>query len=220
MLQNKELIMNILILCFPGMTALDAIGPYEVLSRIPGANVLFIGSEIGPVTTDTGMLQLLTTEDLKSCPQADILLIPGGPGTDRLERCEETLNWIRTQAQKAEWVLSVCTGSLVLGAAGLLSGKKATSHWALLERLKEFGAIPVSERFTRTEQIVTAAGVSAGIDMALMLVQWQFGVPLASAIQLGIEYDPKPPLDVGHPSKAPKELISMVVEMFSQAEKC
>lgn len=206
--------MKILILAFPQMTALDAIGPYEVLSRLPGASLDFIAKEKGPIETDTGMLTLLASHSFDDCPQADILLIPGGPGTEVLERCEVTLNWIKKQAEGARWVTSVCTGSLVLGAAGLLNGKEATTHWAMLDRLKEFGATPVSKRYQRSEKIFTAAGVSAGIDMALSLTQAEFGPELASALQLGIEYDPKPPLDAGSPEKAGKEIVAMVRGLF------
>ncbi|MDF1664158.1 MAG: DJ-1/PfpI family protein [Planctomycetota bacterium] len=206
--------MNIIILAFPQMTALDAIGPYEVLSRLPGATLNFVAKEKGPIQTDTGMLTLFASHSMEDAPNADILLIPGGPGTEALEKCEVTLNWIRTQAQKARWVSSVCTGSLVLGAAGLLKGRDATTHWAMLERLKEFGANPVSQRYEISDNIVTAAGVSAGIDMALGLTEIEFGVELASAIQLGIEYDPKPPIDAGSPGKAGPEIVSMVRGLF------
>lgn len=196
------------------MTALDAVGPYELLSRWPGATLSFVAKEKGPVQTDTGMLTLMAQYSFQDAPQADVLLIPGGPGTTALESCEDTLNWIRGQAKESRWLTSVCTGSLVLGAAGLLKDREATTHWAMLERLKEFGARPVSERFVQSDSIMTAAGVSAGIDMALYLTKLEFGVEMASALQLGLEYDPKPPLDAGSPEKAGAGIVSMVQSLF------
>lgn len=206
--------MKILVLVFPQMTALDAVGPYELLSRWPGSTLSFVAKEKGPVQTDTGMLTLMARYSFQDAPQADVLLIPGGPGTEALESCEDTLNWIRGQAKGSRWLTSVCTGSLVLGAAGLLKDREATTHWAMHGRLTEFGARPVSERFVQSDSIITAAGVSAGIDMALYLTQLEFGVEMASALQLGLEYDPKPPLDAGSPKKAGAGIVSMVRSLF------
>jgi transcriptional regulator GlxA family with amidase domain len=202
--------MQISILTFPGLTALDAIGPYEVLRSVPNWEVAFVGRERGEVRTDVGSLGLTVDHDFAERPEADVLLIPGGEGNRALMEDTEVLDWVRGIHAGSRWTTSVCTGSLVLGAAGLLEGKRATGHWMYLEPLRAFGADPVGGRWVEDGKILTAAGVSAGIDMALHLVGLEQGPTLAQAIQLAIEYDPQPPFDAGSPQKAPTEVVDAV----------
>ncbi|MCW3028159.1 MAG: glutamine amidotransferase [Solirubrobacterales bacterium] len=202
--------MNIAILLYDKLTALDAIGPYEVLSRLPGATVTFVAQTPGPVRTDNGMLTILAEKAIDEVQAPDILLVPGGPGEVAARAGGPTLDWVRTAHETTTWTTSVCTGSLVLAAAGLLNGRRATSHWLALEQLARLGAQPVSERVVFDGKIVTAAGVSAGIDMALALAATIAGDQVAQAIQLGIEYDPQPPFDAGSPAKAPAEIVSLL----------
>ncbi|GAC1437314.1 MAG: DJ-1/PfpI family protein [Solirubrobacteraceae bacterium] len=204
--------MEIAILVYDGFTALDAIGPYEVLSRLPRARVRFVAAAPGIVRADTGSLSLLARAAMHDVPAPDLLVVAGGPGQDGLMADEPTLDWLRAAHASSTWTTSVCTGSLLLGAAGLLQGRRATSHWAALEELGRLGATPCSERVVFDGRIVTAAGVSAGIDMALALVIELAGVETAQAIQLGIEYDPQPPVDAGSPAKAPAALVELLRE--------
>jgi transcriptional regulator GlxA family with amidase domain len=202
--------MRIAILIFDKLTALDAIGPYEVLSRLPNAELAFVAKEAGPKRTDTGTLAITADLALAETPDPDIVLVPGGEGNRPLLADEAVLGWLRAAHQGSTWTTSVCTGSLVLGAAGILEGKRATSHWAYRERLREYGARPVAERVVEDGKVITAAGVSAGIDMALMLAARDVGDEFAQALQLGIEYDPQPPFDTGSPEKAPAEIVDAV----------
>ncbi len=202
--------MRIAILIFDGLTALDAVGPYEVLSRLPGAELRFVAKEAGPKRTDTGALAITADASLEQLVDPEIVLVPGGEGNRPLLRDEEVLTWLRTVDRTSTWTTSVCTGSLVLGAAGLLEGKRATSHWAYRERLRDYGAEPVAERVVVDGKLITAAGVSSGIDMALTLAGEEFDADVAQAIQLGIEYDPEPPFDSGSPEKAPAEILEAV----------
>ena len=202
--------MQIAILIFEKLTALDAIGPYEVLSRLPGSELTFVATEVGPVRTDTGRLGLQADAALEDVPEPDVLLVPGGEGNRPLMRDERVLAWIRHAHEHTSWTTSVCTGSLVLGAAGILEGKRATSHWAYRDSLAEFGAEPVAERVVEDGKVMTAAGVSAGIDMALTLVARMHDENVAKAVQLGIEYDPDPPFDSGSPEKAAPELVDLI----------
>ncbi len=199
--------MEIAILLYERMTVLDAVGPYEVLSRIPGATVKMVAKQPGPQRNDTGSLSLLAEYSLDQAPSPDILLVPGGPGQTALMNDEEILAWVRRAHETSKWTTSVCTGSLILGAAGVLRGVKATTHWLAIEALRELGATPVADRVVIEGKIVTAAGVSAGIDMALHLVAKECGEAIAQVIQLGIEYDPQPPFDAGSPAKAPVEIV-------------
>ena len=199
--------MEIAILLFDRLTALDAIGPYEVLSRIPNATIKFVAKEAGAKRTDVGSLALTADYVLEQVPSPDIFVVPGGPGQTALMEDEAILTWVRRAHETSKWTASVCTGSLVLGAAGLLNGLKATSHWLAYDVLRSLGALPTAERVVIEGKIITAAGVSAGIDMALTLVARECGEPIAQAIQLGIEYDPQPPFDSGSPSKAPAEIV-------------
>jgi len=205
--------LQIAILIFDGLTALDAIGPYEVLSRVPGAEVRFVGKQQGPKRTDTGGLGLEADLAISELPRPEVVLIPGGAGSRPLMEDPELLDWVRAVHRDSTWTTSVCTGALVLGAAGILDGKRATTHWAFLDRLAQLGANPVAERVVEDGKVVTAAGVSAGIDMALTLAGRLAGDRVAQAIQLGIEYDPQPPFDTGSPAKAPSELIELIRSM-------
>jgi putative intracellular protease/amidase len=203
--------MDIAIYIFDKLTALDAIGPYEVLQRLPGAQVKFVGVERGPVRTEQGMLGVVRDFTFDEVPSAEILVVPGGIGTRPLIDDAPTLEWIRAIDAGSTWTTSVCTGSLLLGAAGLLQGKEATTHWAALDMLSAFGATPTSERVVEQGKIITAAGVSSGIDMALRLAAKVAGPDAAQAIQLGIEYDPQPPYDTGSKAKAPDHIVELAM---------
>lgn len=209
---------QVAILVFEKLTALDAIGPYEVLRSVPGWEVKFVGPAKGPIRTDSGALGLSADFALDEVEEADIVLVPGGEGNRPLLRDETVLSWLRAIDAGTKWTTSVCTGSLVLGAAGLLEGRRATSHWAFLEQLRGYGAEPVGGRYVEDGKVVTAAGVSAGIDMALHLVGREVGPEVAQAIQLGIEYDPQPPFDAGSPDKAPEPIVELVSSMTGPGE--
>jgi cyclohexyl-isocyanide hydratase len=196
-------------LLFPRLTQLDMTGPYEVLARLPNTNVDLIARTLDPVTTDRGM-QIVPTVTYETCLPLDVVMVPGGPGQQDLMEDEATLCFLRKQAASAKFVTSVCTGSLVLGAAGLLKGKRATCHWAALEHLGALGAIPVSERVVVDGNIVTGAGVASGIDFALSLAAILDGEAVAREIQLQIEYDPAPPFDSGSPQNARPETLAAV----------
>jgi transcriptional regulator GlxA family with amidase domain len=198
------------ILIFDGITALDAIGPYEVLRSVPGWEVKFVAATTGEVRTDSGHLGISADHALADVTATDMVLVPGGAGNRPLLDDEEVLGWLRQIDRQTKWTTSVCTGSLVLGAAGLLEGRRATGHWLYLEPLRAYGADPVGGRFVEDGKVVTAAGVSAGIDMALHLVGLEAGPEVAQAVQLGIEYDPQPPFDAGSPDKAPAEIVELV----------
>jgi len=202
--------MKIVILLYEGFTALDAIGPYEVLRSVPGWEVEFVASQRGEVRTDSGAVGLTADSSLEEVGEPEIVLVPGGIGTREKMADEEILAWLRRVDRTSKWTTSVCTGSLLLAAAGLLEDKRATGHWAWLEPLKEFGAEPVGGRYVEDGKVITAAGVSAGIDMALYLVGREVGPDVAQAIQLGIEYDPDPPFDAGSPEKAPAPIVELV----------
>jgi len=202
--------MNIAVLLFDRLTALDAVGPYEVLSRIPGATVTFVAQEPGPKRTENGRLALVADAALAELADPEVVLVPGGPGQSALMADGPVHEWLRTAHDTSMWTSSVCTGSLILAAAGLLAGKRATSHWLALEQLGRLGAQPVSERVVFDGKLATAAGVSAGIDMALMLAARIAGKHVAEAIQLSIEYDPQPPFDAGSPEKASPETVEVI----------
>ncbi len=202
--------MELLLLVFDGLTALDAIGPYEVLSRLPGARLTLVAPAAGEVKTDNGILSLRAPLGLDEVSACDVLVVPGGFGTRRLERDERVLAWLRAVDATTRITASVCTGAQVLAAAGLLAGRRATAHWATRERLRQQGAIPVGERWVRDGKYATAAGVSAGIDLALALAEELAGRDAAEAIQLGIEYDPAPPRQVGSPERARPEIRAAV----------
>ncbi len=198
------------ILIFDGITALDAIGPYEVLRSVPGWEVEFVAASTGEVRTDSGHLGISADHALEDVTETDLVLVPGGKGNRRLLDDEAVLSWLREIDRTTKWTTSVCTGSLVLGAAGLLEGKRATGHWLYLEPLRAYGADPVGGRFVEDGKVLTAAGVSAGIDMALHLVGQEAGPEVAQAVQLALEYDPQPPHDAGSPDKAPAAIVEAV----------
>ncbi len=207
--------MQIAILLYEGFTALDAVGPYEVLSRLPQATVHFVASSVGPKRADTGSLALYADDTLTSIPHPDILVIPGGSaGTFAAAQDEHLLEWIQVVHASSQWTTSVCTGALLLGAAGILRGLTATTHWAARIPLESYGATYLPERFVRNGKIITAAGVSAGLDMALYLAGEIAGKPVAEAIQLVLEYDPHPPFDSGSLQKASAATISLVQQGF------
>jgi len=205
---------DIVCLLFDGITALDIVGPYEVLQRLPDAQVRFVAREAGPVRTDNGFLALVADAALDETTQADVLVVPGGFATRALEQDAALLEWIRAIDATSTWTTSVCTGSMLLAAAGLLAGKEATTHWASLERLREYGAIPTGRRVVEQGKVVTAAGVSSGIDMALTLAARIAGDEYAQGIQLGIEYDPQPPFDAGSTDKAPAPVVAFMTDLY------
>jgi putative intracellular protease/amidase len=202
--------MQIAIPLYVGFTALDAVGPYEVLQRLPGTEIVWLAREPGPVSTDTGQLRLYAEAAYEDVPEPEIVMVPGGTGTDAVLDDERLVGWIRRAHETSQWTTSVCTGSLLLGAAGVLEGLEATSHWLDIETLERFGATPTSRRVVEQGKVITAAGVSSGIDMALALVAKLAGPEVAQAIQLGIEYDPQPPFDSGSVDKAAPEIVELV----------
>jgi transcriptional regulator GlxA family with amidase domain len=202
--------MQIAILIFEKLTALDAIGPYEVLRSVPGWEVKFVGPAKGPLRTDSDALGLNADYSIDEIESADIVLVPGGKGNRPLLSDEDVLSWLRRIDAGSKWTTSVCTGALVLGAAGLLEGKRATTYWPFLEQLRECGAEPVGGRYVEDGKTITAAGVSAGIDMAFHLVAQEVGSEVAQTIQLGIEYDPQPPFDSGSPHKASAPTVELI----------
>jgi putative intracellular protease/amidase len=195
------------ILLFDDVTALDAIGPYEVLQRVPGMTVRFVAPDPGTKSTENGSLQMVADTALDDAPAPDVVLVPGGVGEVAMRGDTRVLQWLCAVHETSRYTTSVCTGSLVLAAAGLLHGVRATTHWTAMEHLGELGAIPVAERVVESGKIVTAAGVSSGIDMALVLAARLAGDEGAQAIQLAIEYDPEPPFRAGSPSSAPGHLV-------------
>ena len=199
--------MDIAIALYPRFTALDAVGPYEVLRNLPGATVTFVAEHTGEIRNDAGTLGIFADRTLSALPAPDVVVVPGGPGQADNMTDGALHRWLRAAHETSTWTTSVCTGSLILAAAGLLDGVEATSHWLALEQLPAYGATPTSRRIVEQGRIVTAAGVSAGIDMALMLAARISGDETAEAIQLGIEYDPQPPFDSGSPEKADPRLV-------------
>lgn len=211
--------MQIVFLFYDGMTALDAIGPHEILCRLPGAKVQRVARKSGTVRTDSANLELVAEYSLEDVSHADVLVIPGAGSATTLRDFPEVLAWVRSIHTTTKWTTSVCTGSLILGAAGLLSGLRATTHWAVMDRLSAWAAEPISERIVESGKIITAAGVSAGIDMALILAAKIAGPQVAQILQLGIEYDPEPPFDTGSPKKAnPKIRDALLNRMSAQFE--
>ncbi|OBC11142.1 glutamine amidotransferase [Mycobacterium sp. 852013-50091_SCH5140682] len=210
--------MQIAIVLYPGFTALDFIGPYEILHYLPDAEVRFVWHEPGPITADSGVLVIGATHSFDETPSPDLILVPGGPTTIEHTRDEKLIAWLRRAHETASWTTSVCSGSVLLAAAGILRDRRATSHWMALPVLKTLGVTPVSdERIVNAgDQIVTAAGVSAGIDLAMWLAGQIAGEAKAKAIQLGIEYDPQPPFDSGHMSKASAATKAAATAMLSK----
>jgi putative intracellular protease/amidase len=210
--------MDIVIPLYDRFTALDAVGPYEVLSRLPGARVTFAAVEARPYTTETGRLTLIADAELADLPAPAVLVVPGGTGTNDALEDDRLVDWIRSAHETSDWTTSVCTGSLLLGKAGVLEGLEATSHWLDLHELERFGAVPTDRRVVEQGKVITAAGVSSGIDMALTLAARIANEDVAKAIQLGIEYDPEPPFDSGSVRKASPETIELVRAVVAQRE--
>ncbi len=208
--------MDIAIPIFDRLTALDAIGPYEVLSRLPDSRVIFVAKETGPYKTDNGMLTIVAEARLDEHQHPEVIVVPGGTGTRPLLDDEPTLDWIRTAHETSTYTASVCTGSLLLAAAGVLDGLDATTHWLELETLDKLGARSTSKRVVEQGKVITAAGVSSGIDMALLLASRIAGDDFAKGIQLLIEYDPQPPFDAGSKEKAPPEIVQLIETMARQ----
>jgi putative intracellular protease/amidase/carbonic anhydrase len=206
-------------LLYDRFTALDITGPHDVLNSVPGNESIFVAEETGPVRNESDTLSLVADASIEEVTSPDIVVVPGGFGNRALLEHEPLHEWLRTVHETSTWTTSVCTGSLLLAAAGLLDGAPATTHWLARDLLAELGARPVAERVVEHGKIVTAAGVSAGIDMALGLVQRINGDEVAQAVQLGIEYDPDPPLDAGSPEKAPQPIVELVTAAFAAQDK-
>ena len=206
--------MQVAIPIYPRLTALDAIGPYEVLQRVPSLDVVFVGADRGTVRTENGMLGLTVDATFDEVGAPDVVVVPGGVGSRALLNGAPLLDWVRAVHPGTRYTTSVCSGSLLLAAAGLLDGLTATSHWGCLDTLEKLGAVPVSERVVEhlPERIITAAGVSSGIDMGIRLVELLVDAVGAQAAQVYIEYDPQPPFDAGHPSKVGADVMARVQE--------
>ena len=207
--------MQIAFALYPGFTALDFVGPYQVLSNVPGNEVVLCAAEPGTIPDDNGLLHVDVATALDEVAAPDLVLVPGGPATRTLAVEESPIvAWLASVHDTTTWTTSVCTGALLLGAAGLLRGRPATTHWLAYDELAAFGASPTEQRVVIDGKVATAAGVSAGIDLALTLVARQWGETMAQAIQLGIEYDPQPPFDAGSPSKATGPIVDLVTSMM------
>jgi transcriptional regulator GlxA family with amidase domain len=205
---------------FDRLTALDGIGPYEVLQRLPGATVTFVGTRTGEYRTENGFLGLVADAHVDEVPRPDVVVVPGGIGTRAAVDDAALVDWVRTAHETTRFTTSVCTGSFVLGAAGLLDGLTATTHWSVLEDLRQYGAEPTSDRVVEhlDRRIITAAGVSSGIDMALRLSELLVDDVAAKAMQLMVEYDPQPPFDTGSLAKADDEVVTRVIEYAADKE--
>ncbi|MEU5365403.1 DJ-1/PfpI family protein [Streptomyces sp. NPDC005925] len=201
--------MQIAVVLYDRFTALDAVGPYETLGRLPDAETVFVAERPGPVRSDLGSLALTADKSLADVPRPDVVVVPGGPGQQAQMTNDVLLDWLRAADADSTWTTSVCTGSLLLAAAGLLRGRRATSHWLVTGQLGPFGAEATGERVVFDGKYVTAAGVSSGIDMGLALLGRIAGDDYAKAVQLATEYDPQPPHDAGSPTKAPAHLVEM-----------
>ncbi|HEX3563686.1 MAG TPA: DJ-1/PfpI family protein [Solirubrobacterales bacterium] len=210
--------MQIAYLLYDRFTVLDIAGPHDVFNSVPGNESIFVAEQAGPVRNESDTLSLVADASLDEVTSPDIVVIPGGFGNRLLLEHEPLHEWIRGVHETSNWTTSVCTGSLLLAAAGLLDGVPATTHWLARDVLAELGAKPVPDRIVEHGKIVTAAGVSSGIDMALHLVKTINGEEVAQAVQLGIEYDPEPPVDAGSPEKAPPEIVELVRAVFEARE--
>jgi transcriptional regulator GlxA family with amidase domain len=211
--------MQVAYLLYDRFTVLDITGPHEVLNSLPDVESVFVAEHSGPVRNESGTLALVADRALEEVPHPDIVVVPGGFGSRLLLERGPVLDWLRDAHETSTWTTSVCTGALLLAAAGLLDGAPATTHWFAREQLAALGARPVPERVVRHGKIVTAAGVSAGIDMALQLVALMRGEDAAKAIQLGIEYDPQPPFDSGSVERATAATVEVVRTAFAAAER-
>jgi transcriptional regulator GlxA family with amidase domain len=212
--------MQIAIGLYPGFTALDAIGPYAVFTNVPGADVVVCADRKGRLADENDLLHFDLVHTFDEVPAPDILLVPGGLITRRIAaEGGPIVDWIRAAHETTTYTTSVCTGALLLGAAGVLDGLPATTHWVAYDHLRPYGAQPTEQRVVIEGKVATAAGVSAGIDLALTLVDRLHGAEVAQAVQLGIEYDPQPPHDTGAPSKAPAEIRDLVSTVIADAEE-
>lgn len=211
--------MLIAIPLFDGLTALDAVGPYEILSRLPGASVVFVATEPGIKRTDRGSLGLTAERELDEVRECDVVLVPGGPGVVAAGQDQRLLSWLRAVDAGTSFTTSVCTGSLVLGAAGLLRGRRATTHWLSVAKLSQHGAVHEDARVVTDGKYMTAAGVSSGIDMALRLAACLADDRVAQAIQLSVEYDPQPPFSAGSPATAPADVVALLRALAEKQEK-
>jgi transcriptional regulator GlxA family with amidase domain len=209
---------QIAIALYPEFTSLDALGPYQVLQHVPGAETCFVAEHAGEIHDDYGALRLTIDRTFTDVGAPDVIVVPGGTITRSLATPDEPIvQWIRRVHATTTWTTSVCTGSLLLGAAGLLEGLDATTHWCAYSELASFGARPTGDRVVRRGKIITAAGVSSGIDMGLTLAAEIAGPEVAQAIQLAIEYDPQPPFDAGSPTKAPADIVELVSAITAEA---
>jgi transcriptional regulator GlxA family with amidase domain len=204
--------MQVALALYPNFTMLDIIGPFQVLADVPGYDVMFVAAEAGPVVDHTGRASLVATKAFRDVPSPDVVVVPGGLGDTELQ--PELIAWLQQVHPTTTWTTSVCTGSVYLAAAGLLDGLDATTHWARKRALEALGARYTEQRVVERGKVITAAGVSSGIDMALHLLDRLDGRDLAQMIQLAIEYDPEPPFDAGSPAKAPDALVAFVQEMI------
>jgi transcriptional regulator GlxA family with amidase domain len=211
--------MQVAYLLYDRFTALDITGPHEVLNSLPHIESIFVAEQTGPVRNESDTLSLVADASLDEVTSPEIVVVPGGFGNRLLLEHEPLHEWIRAVHETSTWTTSVCTGSLLLAAAGLLDGAPATTHWLARDVLAELGARPVPDRVVQHGKIVTAAGVSSGIDMALRLIQLMYGDEAAQAVQLGIEYDPEPPVDAGSPEKAPQPIVEAVTTVFQAQER-
>jgi len=200
---------------YPRFTALDIVGPFQTLVDVPGLDVFFVAEKTGPVSDHTGRLSLVATKSFADVDQLDVVVVPGGMADSGLIASDPVVEFVKRIHPTTTWTTSVCTGSIFLATAGVLDGIEATTHWASYERLRALGAIPVETRVVHRGKVITAAGVSSGIDMGLVLVAAMFGDEMAQVIQLAIEYDPQPPFDAGAPSKVTPELLELVQQLFS-----
>jgi cyclohexyl-isocyanide hydratase len=202
-------------LLYPGVTQLDFTGPFEVFARVPGAQVHLVAGSLEPIRSDTG-LQVLPTATFAGCPALDVLCVPGGPHVENVYDDSAAMEFLQAQGANARFVTSVCTGSLILGVAGLLKGYKATSHWTSVDLLQHFGAIPTAGRVVTDRNRITGGGVTAGIDFALTVVAALAGERVAKLIQLGIEYNPAPPFACGHPDTADAEIVEAAMALMGE----
>jgi len=202
--------MQIAFVLYPRFTALDIVGPFQTLAEVPGVDAFFVAAEAGPVIDHTGRLSLVATKSFDEVTAPDVVVVPGGMADRQADGDDPVVQWLRRVHPTTTWTTSVCTGSIFLALAGILDGVDATCHWASYDRLDELGGRPTAERVVRRGKVITAAGVSSGIDMGLTLAAELAGEDTAKAIQLAIEYDPQPPFDAGSPAKAGPELVALV----------
>jgi transcriptional regulator GlxA family with amidase domain len=207
--------MQTALVLYEQFTALDIVGPFQTLADVPGIDAFFVAERVGPVRDHTGRLSLVATKSFDEVTAPDIVVVPGGFADATATVDHPVVKWLRRVHPTTTWTTSVCTGSIFLGLAGIVQGLEATCHWGAMDRLAALGAKPTGRRVVRQGKVVTAAGVSSGIDMGLTLVGEMFGADMARAIQLAIEYDPQPPYDTGSPEKAGPELVTMVASLMA-----